>query len=252
MRKIYVTDTYNTFCDRVIAAIPRATEKEEQEIREELLDHLEDRVLDMMERDWSEAEAAERAVASMGDPAEIGRAWNDQLSPFWLWVGRLAKTATILLLCIALLPALARFRGVFLNLEARWSDLDRHRYGVTDYAVKHWTLDERVEMGDYHIRFFQAALGDTGDGYSLRVRSVIYPNNPLYDTTMRVMDGISGDLLGEGWRVGGGATYSGAVCYYDYFFDLGNERPEVVNMSTTNDHGSFSVDFAIDWSGVSW
>lgn len=241
-------DTYKAFCDQVIAAIPRATGKEENEIRQELLDHLEDHVLDMMERDWSEEEAAARAVACMGDPAEIGKAWNDQLSPFWLWAGRLAKTATILLLLIALLPALARFRGVFLNLEARWSDLDGHRYGM-DESVKVWELDERVEMGKFHIRFFQAALDPAEDGCALRVRSVIYADNPLYDTTMRVMDGATGDL-GEGWRAGGGSSQGNAVWYYDFVYPLGEERPESVNMSTTNDHGSFSVDFSIDWSDV--
>ena len=262
-------DTYKTFCDQVIAAIPRATRKEEQEIRQELLDHLEDHVLEMMERDWSEEEATVRAVACMGDPAEIGKAWNDQLSPFWLWVGRLAKTATILLLLIVLIPAIARGRGVLLNLEARWSDLDGHRYGMDepveapdppeqiqiadDYGtgdtVKSWALDERVEIGKFHIRFFQAGLDLQEDGYDLRVRMAVYPDNPLHDTSLLVLDGVAGKL-GEGWRDGGGSGHGGAIWYYDYYYALGDERPESVNMSTTNDHGSFSVDFSIDWSDV--
>lgn len=241
-------DTYKTFCDEVIAAIPRATGKEEREIRQELLDHLEDHTLDMMERDWTREEAEARSVACMGDAAEIGKAWNAQLSPFWLWVGRLAKTLTILLLLVALLPAVARLRGVFLNLEARWSDLDGHRYGM-DESVKVWELDERVEIGKFHIRFFQAGLDPAEDGYDLRVRMAIYANNPLHDTSLIVMDGVTGEW-GEGWRAGGGSGSGGAIWYYDYYYALGGERPGSVNMSTTNDHGSFSVDFAIDWSDV--
>ena len=241
-------DICEAFCARVMEEIPRATGKESREIQQELMDHLEDHVLDMMERDWSREEAAARAVACMGDPAEIGKAWNEQLSPFWLWLGRLAKTATILLLLIALLPALARFRGVFLNLEARWSDLDRHRYGMTE-SVKVWELDERVEIGDFQIRFFRAGLDHTENGYDLRVRMAIYADNPFHDTSLIVLDGVDGEW-GEGWRAGGGSGHGGAIWYYDYYYALGEERPESVNMSTTNDHGSFSVDFAIDWSDV--
>ena len=45
-------DTYQAFCDAVLSACPRATGREREEIRRELMDHLEDRTADMMERDW--------------------------------------------------------------------------------------------------------------------------------------------------------------------------------------------------------
>lgn len=238
-------DIYQDFCDRVLDKAPRATGREREELRRELLDHLEDHALDMEERGWPPAEARQRSVACMGDPAEIGGAWNRQLSPLWLWVGRLARAAIVVLLLTALLPAVARARGVFLNLEARWGDLDEHRLGMEE-AVKLWPLDERVEIGAYRLRFFQAALEDGETGYELRVRAAIYAADPIRDTSLIVMDGIEN----AGWHTGGGSGYGGAIWYYDYYYPLGAARPDHVGMSAANDHGSFAVDFAIDWRDV--
>lgn len=238
-------DSYQEFCDQVLDRAPRATGREREAMRRELLDHLEDRALDMEARGWSTAEARQRAVACMGDPAEIGRAWDRQLSPLWLWVGRLARTAVVLLLLLALLPAVARGRGVLLNLEARWGDLDGHRLGMGD-AVQVWPLEERVEIGAYRLRFFQAALEAGAEGYGLRVRTAIYAADPLRDTSLIVLDGVED----SGWHTGGGSGYGGAVWYYDYYYPLGAARPDSVRMSAANDHGSFAVDFAIDWRDV--
>lgn len=240
---------YQEFCDQVLGAVPRATAREREAIRQELLDHLEDHALAMQERDWPTAEAEQRSVDCMGDPAEIGRDWNRQLSPFWLWVGRLARLATVLLVILILLPAVARVRGVLLNLEARWGSLDGYRYGTED-AVKSWELDERVEIGAYRLRFFQAALEpQENGGYELRVRVAIYAADPLRDTSFIVMDGVS-DPMGDGWCTGGGTGLGDAVWYYSYYYPLGDTRPDSVTMSAANDHGSFSVDFAIDWRDV--
>lgn len=88
------------FFQEVFSHLPRATKKERAALRKELGDHLEDAADAIETRGHSEEEARSRAVEAMGDPAEIGRALNAQLSPFWLWLGRVSKAATICLLCL--------------------------------------------------------------------------------------------------------------------------------------------------------
>ena len=69
--------TFRDFCDGVLGAIPRATGRERDEIRAELLDHLSDHRDLLMEYGMEELEAERRAIEAMGDPEEIGRAWNE-------------------------------------------------------------------------------------------------------------------------------------------------------------------------------
>ena len=104
-------ERFDVFLEAVLAACPRATKKERREIRRELADHLEDSALDMEERGYTREEARSRAVAAMGDPVEIGRQWNGQLSSLWLWVGRMCRVLLAVLLAVALLPAVMKLYG---------------------------------------------------------------------------------------------------------------------------------------------
>ena len=82
-----------TFCDDVLSGIPRATPRERADIRDELLDHLLEHKDVLMSYGLEEAEAEKRAVEAMGDAEGIGKAWNEKLSPFWLWLGRVCMCA---------------------------------------------------------------------------------------------------------------------------------------------------------------
>lgn len=248
-------DTYQTFCDAVLAACPRATRAEREEIRRELLDHLEDRVADMMERDWDAEAAGERAVACMGDPEEIGKAWNEQLSTVWLWVGRGAKAAYILLLLVALLPVIAKVGGVCRNLWAQWSDLTNHRYGFEE-AISQWEMDERVTMGDYELRFYHGGLFPTDEAtldhylpdrdmnaqyYELRVFAAVYSKNPLYSQPDNIWTGLD-----ENWHSGGCSILSDAVRYQRMYCMVAQDAERAV-LTVENDHGAAEVEFALDW-----
>ena len=248
-------EIYKGFCDAVLAACPRATKEEREEIRRELLDHLEDRTADMMERDWTAEEAAARAVACMGDPAEIGRAWNEQLSTFWLWVGRGVRTLTALLLLIALLPVVAKVGGVCRNLWAQWSDLTNHRYGF-DEAISQWEMDERVTMGDFELRFYHGGLFPADEGnldhylpnhdadtqyYELKVLVAIYSKNPLYSQPDNIWTGLVENWYSEGYSI-----LSDAV-RYQRMKCIVAEGAEHVTLTVENDHGAAEVEFALDW-----
>lgn len=250
-------DTYKTFCDAVIAACPRATGREREEIRRELLDHLEDRTADMMERDWDGEEAEVRAVACMGAPAEIGKAWNDQLSPFWLWAGRAVRVLTALLVLIALLPAVSKAGNVGRSLWAQWSDLPNQRHGF-DGAISQWEMDERVTMGDYELRFYHGGLFPVNEEeealeyhlsdydedvqyYKLKVVVAVYSKNPLYSQPDNIWSGLDKNWLDGGYSIlGDTIRYQQMLCFVP-------EGTESVPMTLENDHGSMAVDFVLEW-----
>ena len=70
-------------------------------IWDELIAHIEDRTEDMKSRGYTEEEAETRAVAAMGDPAEVGKQLNAVHKPWlgWLWVA----SKVILIPCLVVL-----------------------------------------------------------------------------------------------------------------------------------------------------
>lgn len=72
------------FCRRVCYAVPRATNREWDGMKAELMGHMEDRMDDLTAQRQSPEEAEAEAVRRMGDPEEVGRALNRQLSQAWL------------------------------------------------------------------------------------------------------------------------------------------------------------------------
>lgn len=64
-------------------------------ITRELEAHIEDYMEELMEHGTSQEEAEQRAVAAMGDPADIGRQLDAQHHPLWGWLLRLTSTAMV-------------------------------------------------------------------------------------------------------------------------------------------------------------
>ncbi len=90
--------TREEFCTRLRRSIPRASDNEWRAIRDELMDHAQDHTLALEEQGHAPEEAEERAFNALGEPEEIGRALNRQLSIFWQMV-RWAAILVIVLLC---------------------------------------------------------------------------------------------------------------------------------------------------------
>ena len=76
------------FIDSVCAKV-RFTPARKQ-IAAELQAHIEDRAAMLEAHGVTPEDAAARAVASMGDPEEIGAALDREHSPFWGWTAELA------------------------------------------------------------------------------------------------------------------------------------------------------------------
>lgn len=236
-------ECYDRFCGAVLSACPRATRREREEICRELLDHLEDRTLEMESRDFTAEEAARRSVAAMGDPGEIGREWNRQLSPFWLWLGRVCRLAAVVLVVLALVPAIAKIYSVGQNLSTRWGSLHGHRAGF-EKAVVEWDPDVRIDMGDYGLRLYQAGIFETEEGWECTVSVAVYAQNPLHPVSTLPLEGVTG-ALGEGWNHGGSHT-SGGAAWVRFDFPM-REKLESVTLSADNRHGSFSVELPLQW-----
>ncbi len=100
--------TGEEFIGVVLDHMPRATPRERRDVARELRDHLEDRAQAL----------GEAGAEAMGDPAEIGETLNAQLSPFWLWLGRVAKA-----LCV--IAALGLVYSLFDRFCEVWADVGR-------------------------------------------------------------------------------------------------------------------------------
>ena len=175
------------FCAAVLAQIPRATSSERADMERELMEHLEDHRAALMEGGLDEAAAQERAVEAMGDAGEIGRQWNQRLSPLWLWVGGLCKGAAIVLLVVLLIRPGSILACAVDSLQARWRE-DPVESAIHPDAV--WTreVDLRVQLHDQVIRIHRVALveDDWTDSqanrqgvYQLYVQAVSYAQTPL-------------------------------------------------------------------------
>lgn len=79
------------YTDAVLTALRHVTDRERLAIQAELDAHIEDHMAALQELDYPPELAEERALAAMGDPAEVGRELNAcYQSWFWVILGRAA------------------------------------------------------------------------------------------------------------------------------------------------------------------
>jgi len=78
-----------TYAQRVADLTRGATKREKRAIAREIEDHVTDHAEALEEQGVPPEEARARAEAAMGPAGEVAAALDAQLSPFWLWAGRL-------------------------------------------------------------------------------------------------------------------------------------------------------------------
>lgn len=146
------------FSTQVLRHIPRATRREKENIRRELEDHMEDHALALQEKGIPPEAAKSKAEAAMGDPAEVGRALNEQLSPFWLGASRLAMV-WLVLLCLFQIST-----GHFFGLERllpsppqKLPEPDEYDANIRGYPLSH-SLDIKVPLGNDILYIYQVDL----------------------------------------------------------------------------------------------
>lgn len=128
------------WCREVIGQVRFKPDRDR--IWNELLAHIEDRTEDMKSRGYTEEEAESRAVAAMGDPAEVGKQLDAVHKP---WLGRLwivSKVLVIITLIVSLLlvwPTVRRYRDGVEN--------DAKEQNTVEYWVQGFSLVSRHMVG---------------------------------------------------------------------------------------------------------
>lgn len=250
-------EEYKAYCDAVCAQLRRATAREKYQLRRELSAHLEDHACALMERDVPEKEAARKAVAAMGDPAEVGKALNQQLSRAWLFAGR---AALALLLCAVLalaLPLLRTGQQVFWNLCARCG-VEKY-LDDADNLFTHFTLEKEenvhytAQAGGYVVQINRLGLGryestdhaDGGGEYGVYLVSSSYPQNPLLPPA----EYLGLDFTVNGATGSGGGTFDAGASYRYRIYPVEYGAPELVIAGAVGEE-SFTLTIPLDWEGV--
>ena len=247
--------TFRDFCDGVLGAIPRATGRERDEIRAELLDHLSDHRDLLMEYGMEELEAERRAIEAMGDPEEIGRAWNEKLSPFWLWLGRVCCAGFVLIL-------LFNFSNIWYKVERVWDALEVRHFGterfdgkeLTDYDLI-WENDPGIEkqFGEHIIRVERVELYERITGplqeYAAQVYFVSW-HQDLFGQSLGYSVLMGSDKYGPGVKdKGGGGSQTGYATWARDHLEV-EKGLEAIEISFDYNGNHFEAEIPLDWGGV--
>lgn len=150
------------FCDRVLARVRHATTEEKAAIRAELDAHMEDHAAALLEAGYEEAEAADRAMAAMGDPEEIGAELNREYPLGWLVLSRVSLILTILV-CATFLFSWPILGNTLSSLQARIAPEASSFANTVKYTYER-DLDIRTEIGDDILRIYKVGLDVNRDG----------------------------------------------------------------------------------------
>lgn len=176
-------ERFNTFCDSVLGCIPRATRRERDDIRDELLDHLLEHKDALMGYGLDEAEAEKRAVEAMGDAEGIGKAWNEKLSPFWLWLGRVCVVCCVWLVLSTALRSEYRLKMIWNVWQVQHGQETVGLDEISSFNLV-WEKDPGVceEFGQHLIKIPKVALWQNAwekDRFKLQVYVITYPQDVM-------------------------------------------------------------------------
>ena len=205
--------TRGEFLDRVLLPLGRLTAEERENVRQELEEHVEDRMEALLEMGWDAELAEARCLEAMGDPAEIGREMAKQYrGKGWLWLGRAAVVLTVVV-CIQALLGVGMLGAAWDSLTVRFNPPRTISIGELKNVEAEEELDIRAEIGNDILRIYQVSVGEKDGQRAAMVLACAYDRWPF---------GIVVDSLfsrselwnerGETGTSGGGSGNSGAVC----------------------------------------
>lgn len=147
------------FTGQVLAQLRRLTPEEQDAVRRELEDHMEDRIEGLLELGWSPETAEERTLAAMGAPEEIGRELDKQYPPGWLWLGRAAFLLTTVM-CIFAVLSLGVWGFAIDSITARFFPPVTETLNKTEASMP---LNIRIPVGNDILRVCQISVGWDGE-----------------------------------------------------------------------------------------
>jgi len=124
-------------------------------IEEELNQHLEDNILDLLEEGHSPEDAEQKAVAQMGDPIETGKQLNREHHPL---LGYLSVILTTLLIPI----------GIYFGLViavALSSTISQLTPTTIDSSIEEIDLDITLDISTHRVKIDKICLSEYGDYY---------------------------------------------------------------------------------------
>lgn len=181
--------TFTEYCAAVCARV--RWRRAHDGITAELTAHLVDHAAALTDAGAPREEAQAHALEAMGDPEEIGRAFDRLYSPLWYWLETLLRYAWI-----ATLTAMV---GILL-WATDWRALNYPRYDDTDLLLSQFLEVDQLEPGDAvstwwsggYARLDHAVLasGDcylfpAPDGaYTFAFRLYDFSRNPFLESTL--------------------------------------------------------------------
>ena len=243
---------YSRFCNEVCGHIPRATSRERGDIARELTHHLEDHARQLADRGVEEGAAADRAVQAMGDPSEIGAKWNAQLSPFWLWMGRVLCVAGMCLSFVIFVGLYGeRFEPILNSLLARVGVTGPLRDPPYSYrSVGEMELDLRCPYGDSVIYLYGLTVLQNihdPDERAVRIGAVAYHRDPFRDSVLLTNITWDGGAWLSYWASPARGASAGAITIPLPPGSL----PESVVLTGSSFGNSFRAVIPLDWEAIS-
>ena len=242
---------YQAYCTQACSALKKATQKEKSSLSEELLDHMESHAEALIELGWDPEEARTYSVQAMGDPETVGRQYDEKLSSFWLWCGRVLRVLLIVLLVwIGGVPAIGKGISVYYNLQARWFfDPDRALSSTSgEQILKQQDLDIEIPLEHDVFRIYRTEIyyDVQIDSYVVCVYALNYAKNPFeYRGTLI-------ELVEPDNDYGGGGFFSSGVAYYNWHSRVIQGQPSVgLNFEREETDTHFRVEIPLDWEGIS-
>ena len=145
----------------VLKGLRHVTEAEKEQIQKELDGHMEDHMLELMERGWEWTEAEEKATACMGDPQEVSVELQKCYSYGWLIVNRVLTALLILLVLTSVSDFALMARAVFQNQQARMNPMSQ--MGEEERERVKQELDIEVPCGNSIVKFYALSENERGE-----------------------------------------------------------------------------------------
>lgn len=205
--------TRGEFLERVLLPLGRLTAEERENVRQELEEHIEDRMEVMLDMGWDKELAESRCLEAMGDPAEIGREMAAQYrGGGWLWIGRAAVLLTVVV-CIQAVLGIGMLSVAWDSLAVRISPSTGTSIGELRNVEAVEDLDIRADVGNDVLRIYRVSVGEKDGQRAAMVQACMYDRLPLGI--------VAGDLnarsrlvnqRGESGHSSGGSGNCGAAC----------------------------------------
>lgn len=240
------------FCDRVLSRVRHATPEERNDIRAELLGHLEDHAEALKDAGYDEETAGERALSAMGEPEQIGEELNRNYPLGWLILSRVTLAASIFLAVSVLLywPLLG---STFNSFQARIDPEGAERYhsAIEDSAHAR-EVNLKARIGNDVLYIYQVSLVPAADGQTGTVSIAMcnYDRNPFGMASGAALGALQ--LETESGRLvkypSGGGGDSGA--YYSVMKDIPVTRQDGYLAVSYDRYGSHvRLEVPLDWEG---